>query len=149
MFLKFNSHDQHRLEYAHYFLQSHAEVPKLALEELIEVLKPLNLKNRDKIDEGVSLQHRFITNYLFKASLDISMQHCVLNCTHTGSHGNMHIFYIQSSTERLHELYHFTPKKYKCRLLNLKQKMSSENILQKKHNVMLEPLISLMNFFPI
>lgn len=46
IFLRFNSHNPHRLRYACYFLQSHAEVPKLALEELIEVLKPLNLKNR-------------------------------------------------------------------------------------------------------
>lgn len=111
IFLRFNSHNPHRLRYACYFLQSHAEVPKLALEELIEVLKPLNLKNRDLFDDGVSLQHRFITNYLFKASLDISIQHCVLHWTHTsGSHGNVHIFNIQFCTERLREFYCFTPK---------------------------------------
>lgn len=95
-----------------YLLQSHAVVPKLALGELIEVLKPLSLENRDKFDEGVSFQHRFITKYLFKASLGTSTQHCALNCTHTSaSHGNMHIFYIQCCTERLHEFYCFTPKK--------------------------------------
>lgn len=108
--LRFSSHNPHRLRYACYFLQSHAEVPKLALEELSEVLKPLNMKNRDTFDEGVSLQHGFITNYLFKAGLDISTQHCVLHCTHTsGSHGNMQIFYIQCCTERAREFYWLYP----------------------------------------
>lgn len=35
-----------------------------------------------------------------------------------------------------------------CRmLLNLKQKKSREKILQKKYNIMLEPLTNLMNLF--
>lgn len=43
----------------------------------------------------------------------------------------------------------FTPKKNMCRmLLNLKQKKKSRGkILQKKYNIMLEPLTNLMNFF--
>lgn len=148
MFLRFNSHDPPRLRYACYFLQSHAEVPKLALQELIEVLKPLNLKNRDIFGEGVSLQHRFITNYLFKASSGISIQYCVLHCI-PQAHMASCISSISNAVQKDSMNSTVLPLKKPCagRFWIWNKRSPGKKILQKKYNIILEPLTNLMNLF--